>query len=479
MTDQTRQRSTDDVRPVWNRREFIRNGVAGVASISFAAMLARGEADAAELLYSKDYGPVAPVDDLTTGLPLIALPPGFTCRSFGWTGQPMSDGQLTPGLHDGMAVVAAKGSQIVMVRNHEQSTGGLAFNAPAAYDPTHAHGGTTNLLFDTATGKFTGSYASLTGTLRNCNGGRTFWGSWLSCEETTDVSPNGMLHGWIFEVPGYGAGTGRPLYAMGRSVWEAVAVDPMSGIVYQTEDATPSALYKFVPNRYGQLQLGGTLWALKVRGVDDFNFSGLNHVYLDFPAGTTWDIEWVQVADVGARNGRIYESAPGRAAFARLEGAYYDSGKIYFVSTSGGVAHQGQVFCYDPIRETLTMVFNSAGAGVGNNQASNPDAITVSPRGGILLCEDGGDSIQRLRGLTQDGGTFVFAENRMSFTAAQLQQADAALSASGQVATLISPGNYTNTEWCGACFHERWLFANLQRPGITLAITGPWENGAL
>ncbi|WP_116808071.1 alkaline phosphatase PhoX [Steroidobacter cummioxidans] len=479
MTDQTRDPGTDEVRPVCNRREFIRNGVVGVASISFAAMLARREAGAAQLPYSEDYGPVAPVNDLTTGLPLIALPAGFTYRSFGWTGQPMSDGQLTPSRHDGMAVVAAKASQIVLVRNHEQSTDGVAFNAPAAYDPTYARGGTTNVLFDTVTGKFTGSHASLTGTVRNCDGGRTYWGSWLSCEETGDVSPAGVRHGWIFEVPGYGAATGQPLYAMGKSAWEAVAVDPITGIVYQTEDATPSALYKFVPNHYGKLQLGGTLWALKVAGADDFNFSGLNDVYLDFPAGTTWDVEWVQVTDVEALNGRVYDSAPSRAAFARLEGAYYDSGKIYFVSTSGGVARQGQVFCYDPNREALTMVFNSAGAGVGNNEANNPDTITVSPRGGIVLCEDGGNSPQRLRGLTQDGGTFIFAENRMNFTAAQLQQADTALNGLGQVAKLVSAGNYANTEWCGACFYDRWLFANLQTPGITLAITGPWDSGAL
>lgn len=290
MTDKTLEPGTDDVRPVANRREFIRNGVVGVASISIAAMLARQQAGAAELPYSDDYGPVAPVNDLTTG---------------------------------------------------------------------------------------------------------------------------------------------QPLRAMGKSEWEAVAVDPATGIVYQTEDVTPSAFYKFVPNQYGKLHMGGSLWALKVVGTDNFNFSGLNNVYVDFAVGTTWSTEWVQVTDVEAINGRIYNSAPGRAAFARLEGAYYDSGKIYFVSTSGGVARQGQVFCYDPRRETLTMVFNWAGAGVGNNHVNMPDNIAVSPRGGIVLCEDGGNSIQRLRGLTQSGGTFIFGENRMNFTAAQLLQADAALNAVG------------------------------------------------
>jgi len=470
----------ENISSIVDRRMFIKGGLAGAASISFGALLAR-RAGAAELPYTDDYGPVAVVNDLTTGLPLIALPPGFSYRTFGWRGQPMADGRVTPGAHDGMDVVAAKGNQIALVRNHELGSGSGTnpFLAPAAYDNMFGRGGTTNLLFDAVQGRWQSAYGSLSGTVTNCAGGRTPWGSWLTCEETGATSPVGVRHGWVFEVPGYGLATGQPLTAMGRFSHEACAVDPATGIVYETEDATPGGFYKFVPNQYGNLAAGGQLYALKVVGTDNFNFSGLAGAYVDFTVGTTWNVEWVPVADPEALTGRAYNSAPGRACFARPEGAYYDSGKIFWVCTSGGVARQGQVFVYDPRRETLSIIFNSTGVGTSNTECNMPDNIAVSPRGGVILCEDGGNSIQRLRGLTQTGNTFIFAENRMNLSAANVAQADAALNASGNIIANFAPGNYAGIEWAGACFHERWMFVNIQTPGITFAITGPWDNGSL
>ncbi len=146
------------------------------------------------------------------------------------------------------------------------------------------------------------------------------------------------------------------------------------------------------------------------------------------------------------------------------------------------MAKRGQVFVYDPRRETLTVIFNSLGRGTSNNEVDMPDNIAVSPRGGIMLCEDGsggGVGIQRMRGLTLEGGTFIFGENRMVLSAADIAQADAALGAGGGVSAWVPPGDYRSQEWAGACFHHRWMFVNIQTPGITFAITGPWQNGAL
>jgi secreted PhoX family phosphatase len=464
-----------------DRRSFFKRGLAGAATISFGALLAR-RADAVELPYSDDYGPVAPVNDDVTGLPLIALPAGFTYRTFGWRGQMMNDGVLTPGAHDGMDVVTNKGGEIYLVRNHELGSGSGTnpFIAKAGYDNANGRGGTTNLSFNTLTGQFSGHYGSLSGTVANCAGGRTTWGSWITCEETGYTSPAGVRHGWCFDVPAHGVATGEPLTAMGRFSHEAIALDEGSGIIYETEDATPGGFYKFVPNQYGNPAAGGSLYALKVKGEDNYNFGGLGGVYIDYPNGATWEVDWVPVTDPEAIRGRAYNSAPGRACFARPEGAYFDSGKIYFVCTSGGLARQGQVFEYDPRKEILTIIFNSAGAGVSSFECNNPDNIAVSNRGGIILCEDGGNNIQRLRGLSQNGRTFVFAENRINLSAADIAHVDSVINKSrGGIAASVAPGSYSGNEWAGACFYGKWMFVNIQTPGITFAITGPWDNGAL
>lgn len=455
----------------FNRREVMKGGAAGAATLSLTALAGRAVAS-----YSDDYGPIAPVADQTTGLSLISLPEGFEYFTYGWTGQPMLDGNLTPKDHDGMGVVAAKGNQIVLVRNHELSaTEGV--KAPAVADYHSAcNGGTTNVLFDAIKGKFLGSWSSLSGTIKNCSGGITPWGSWISCEETTETR-DGVPHGWCFDVPGFGVATGQPLKDMGRFSHEAVAVDPVTSFIYETEDATPSAFYQFRPNQHFNPASGGKLYALKVVGEDSFNFSGGATGYVSYANGTTWDVEWVEVTDAHGLDGRPYNSAPGRASFARGEGCFYDSGKVYFTSTSGGGARRGQVFSYDTRREQLTMIFESRGTGLGSNDLDSPDNIAVSPRGGILLMEDGG-SPNYLRGLTPEGGTFVFAENIVTLSADDISQADAALSASGNVMSSINPGNYRG-EWAGGCFHNEWLFVNIQSPGITFAIKGPWNKGSL
>ncbi|MEE2001332.1 DUF839 domain-containing protein [Alkalimonas sp. MEB108] len=461
ITDPIEQTST--AQPILNRRDFVKGSAVGAAAISFGA-LASGNASA----FSKDYGPLAPVADEVTGLPLLQLPAGFRYLSYGWHGQTMLDRTPTPGVHDGMAVVMSQGSSISLVRNHEVRGAGPAVPSPAIYNPS-APGGTSNLLFDPIAGRWLGSYMSISGTSTNCAGGLTPWGTWLTCEETT-ATYNGVPHGWIFEVPGFGLANPVPLKAMGRRAHEATATDPVTGYVYMTEDAgTSSGFYRFRPFEYGNLAAGGVLEMLKATEIFNADLRG------NYPNGTSWDIEWVVIDEPESINPRNYTQGfnKGAARFARLEGAWYDTGLIYFDSTSGGAIGRGQIFAFDPRRNTLTMIFQTT------NQLRHPvspDNLAVSPRGGIIICEDRSGSLQRLIGLTPSGNVFEFARNNTVLSAADIAAVDSIYPG---VASRINPGNYQSSEMAGVCFHDRWMFVNIQTPGITFAITGPWNDGIL
>jgi uncharacterized protein len=445
-----------------NRRSFLKNAaVAGAgAAVPFTALVARAQEPKPGVRrgHTAGYGPLFETPDQTTGLPLLMLPQGFRYLSFGWTGDPLANGRPTPGAHDGMAAFAAGKGRVRLVRNHEVG-GGVPFGA-ATYNPA-AGGGTTTLEFDSHAGELVSADASISGTSRNCAGGPTPWGTWLTCEETTETRA-GIPHGYVFEVPADGEGDPNPIRAMGRFSHEAVAVDPATGYVYETEDAgSSSGFYRYTPHAPGNMAAGGRLFMLKVRGTPLVNLGA------SYAHRATFDLEWVEIAtpDNPAQSmpsnfvwaqGR----AQGAATFARLEGCWYgNDAKIYVVSTSGGTG-QGQVWEYSPADETISLLFQSPGAPVLNA----PDNICVSPRGGLVLCEDGNGE-EFLHGLTVEGEIFQFAKNTVVLNGERNGIA----------------GNFSGSEFAGACYSPdgTWLFANVQSPGITFAITGPWMSGAL
>ena len=420
-----------------------------------------------------DLGPLA-------GQAILALPDGFEYTAISIVGSTLSDGATTPGNHDGMAVFTAPGGNYVLVRNHERSPGTSPIGTfppnGRVYDdfgnPAIGAGGTTNVIVN-RDGLVVQDYVSLAGTIRNCAGGPTPWGSWITSEENVStVGSSGATknHGFNFEVPSDAAEAVDPipLVAMGRFNHEAVAVDKRTGYCYQTEDRGDSALYRFVPssraNKVGSYAEGGELYAMVVKpgqaGVDggalpmtgssvDFRGLGAGGTGATLPfLGVALAVEWVRLEDVAPAGDTLRHEAQAKGAtlFNRGEGAWEHKGRIYWVNSNAGDEGEGQVMCYDSRTETVTMVVEST----DENLLDGPDNITVAPDGTLYLCEDGSGGTpgqpnygQRVVGVDANGGLFTFAFN-----------------------------NINTSEFAGACFsaNGRYMFVNSQGAGITYVI---------
>ncbi|MEO2105241.1 MAG: alkaline phosphatase PhoX [Actinomycetota bacterium] len=438
-----------------------------------------------ESLQLADNGGYGPLQPSNLGEELY-LPEGFTAKTLSPRGTTMSNGVPVPGAHDGMACFGMPDGTLRLVRNHETS-GGSPFGANA-YD-THL-GGTTTVVFDPeGDGVELSTHPSVTGLIRPCGGGPTPWGSWLACEETTATTDK--PHGYVFEVPA-AADTPVdpvPLVAMGRFNHEAVAVDPRSGDVYETEDTGNSGIYRFRPTEPGNLAAGGELQMLKVVGVDGYDTRTGQAV------GSSLAVEWVPINDPDPAEAEwtgdnTYREgiARGGATFARGEGAWTgvttdEDGNvvdvtIWFACTSGGDAGEGQVWAYhpdvaDPEHGQLTLVFESP----GNHVLGHPDNITVHPVSGVVtVCEDGGGAPIQLAGQGLPGSTNgIPAESTYNEALARRQRVHG-VTTDGRI---FSFAHQFASEFAGACWSPdgKWFFVNIQGNATTYAITGPWEKG--
>lgn len=407
---------------------------------------------------------------------LLDLPQGFSYNVFSRVSDEMDDGLLVPGAHDGTAAFAGANGHTILVRNHElepDQAGESAFGSSlerarlvaeaSLYDPGSGEmpglGGTTTLVYDTQKQQLVRQFLSLAGTMRNCAGGSTPWGSWVSCEETIQLKdgPLEQNHGYNFEVP---AGDEplitipRPLKAMGRFNHEAIAVHEPSGVVYQTEDRQDGMLYRFVPHEKGRLMAGGRLQALALRdqaSADTRNWSDPS-VALKQPM----PVRWIDLQDVESLGDelRAQGAAAGAAIFARGEGAWTDGDDIYFACTDGGPAECGQVFRYRVSADEATAE-EERNPGRLELFAESPDSrlldygdnLTISPWGDVILCEDG-SGVDHVVGVTPQGQFYQLARNA-----------------------------FNDGEFTGSVFSPdgSTLFVNIQNPGMTFAITGPWK----
>ncbi|CAN5412112.1 DUF839 domain-containing protein [soil metagenome] len=420
------------------------------------------------------YGPLSPQNGT------ISLPNGFRYVELAAAGAPMKDGRTMPGAHDGMSCFAGANGTLVLLRNHELSSSGALVEDARFYDGLGA-GGVTVTVFDPASEKAIESFAALLGTIENCNGGNSLSGSWLTCEETTDGIGAGFTkpHGYVFEVPATTRAlieTPVPLVAMGRFEHEAARQDPATGVVYMTEDNGDPAdgFYRFVPVDKMNLSRGGRLQMLAVKGQPQIV------LYKGQKVGAEYKTEWVDIADPDPANAEdepaavfLQGLALGGAQFMGLEGMALQDGVAYFVGSEAGDKELGQVWSFEPAGEggTLKLLYESTDGSV----LDQPDNITVSPKGAVVMCEDGdgedegGDNW--LRVLTPKGKVFDFAQNIKPIDLHLVDDED--YPEAGK--------SFGVSEFSGVCFSPdgKWMFLNVQYPGLTLAITGPWERGVL
>ena len=321
------------------RRRFLRSAVS--ASIAFSGLGAIGGCGNS----SSGPDPLAGFDGFGELVPdpdgIMDLPAGFSYRVISEWKAPMSDGFLQPALSDGMHAFAGPNGRTILVRNHELYSDPINLGAfgegnrllpqvdrSRVFDWGNgkpALGGTTTVVFDTRTQTIERMFLSLVGTTRNCAGGATPWGSWVTCEEFVSL-PNTVglekRHGFNFEVPANAQGLVQPvaLEAMGRFNHEAIAVDPETGIVYQTEDRYESLFYRYIPDVPGKLAAGGRLQALVARDRAKLDTRNFNEATV--AVGERIPVLWIDLEDITPVNDdlRLRGASNGAAIFARGEG---------------------------------------------------------------------------------------------------------------------------------------------------------------
>lgn len=301
----------------------------------------------------------------------LRLPPGFTSRIVARSGEIPAGTYPWHRLPDGGATFALANGGWIYASNSEEMPG---------------LGGVGALEFD-PDGNLIDAFPILAGTTRNCAGGPTPWGTWLSCEEYDD----GLV--WECYPASRTASTAVSRPAMGVFWHEAAAIDPVTGIVYLTEDRLDGCFYRFIPDAYGDLSSGRLQAAVVTEaGPDQMAVEGT--------------VSWVDVPDPTAATDttRVQAQALGASIFTRGEGAWQDGRITYFSTTADNT-----IWAFEPdigdATGVLYQLYNNTDLFPGDTTLRGVDNLTGTRAGDIVVAEDTPPDALELQALTNTSPT--------------------------------------------------------------------------